>query len=52
LFGSVPQSWVVTPVQSVADLDNIKLQISKHDGKKTRVEALFQLKNILIEGID
>jgi len=41
-----PQAWLVTPVVSVHDLDNICLKSVEDKG----VNAIFELKNILIEG--
>jgi len=41
-----PQAWLVTPVVSVHDLDNICLKSVDDSG----VHAIFELKNILIEG--
>jgi UDP-glucose:glycoprotein glucosyltransferase len=41
-----PQAWLVTPVVSVYDLDNICLKSVEDKG----VNAIFELKNILIEG--
>jgi len=41
-----PQAWLVTPVVSVHDLDNICLKSVEDTG----VNAIFELKNILIEG--
>ncbi|ORX41875.1 hypothetical protein BCR36DRAFT_587674 [Piromyces finnis] len=41
-----PQAWLVTPVVSVHDLDNICLKSVEDNG----VNAIFELKNILIEG--
>jgi len=42
-----PQAWLVTPIVSVHDLDNICL---KSVDSSTGVNAIFELKNILIEG--
>lgn len=41
----VPPAWLVAPLISVHDLDNIKLSAAKTD-----VRATYQLKHILIEG--
>jgi UDP-glucose:glycoprotein glucosyltransferase len=41
-----PQAWLVTPVVSIYDLDNICLKSVEDSG----VNAIFELKNILIEG--
>jgi len=41
-----PQAWLVTPIVSVYDLDNICLKSVEDTG----VNAIFELKNILIEG--
>ena len=43
----VPPAWLVTPKESIHDLDNIKLSAIK-DG--TNVDATYELENILIEG--
>jgi UDP-glucose:glycoprotein glucosyltransferase len=40
-----PPAWLVAPKTSIHDLDNIKLSSIKSD-----VEAIYELKNILIEG--
>ncbi|KAI8855158.1 hypothetical protein BC829DRAFT_378241 [Chytridium lagenaria] len=44
-----PKGWVVRPVESVEDLDNIKLASVESTGR-SRVDALYQLRNILVEG--
>lgn len=41
----VPPPWLVTPKESVYDLDNIKLSSANHD-----INALYELEHILIEG--
>ncbi|KAF2203909.1 UDP-glucose:glyco protein glucosyltransferase precursor [Delitschia confertaspora ATCC 74209] len=43
----VPPSWLVSPSESIYDLDNIKLS-SFHTGGD--VDAVYELENILIEG--
>ena len=43
----VPPAWLVTPKESIFDLDNIKLSAVK-DG--SNVDATYELENILIEG--
>jgi UDP-glucose:glycoprotein glucosyltransferase len=43
----VPPSWLVAPVESVYDLDNIKFSAFKTGGD---VDAVYELENILIEG--
>lgn len=43
----VPPTWLVTPKESVHDLDNIKLSALK-DGSD--VDAVYELEHILIEG--
>ncbi|KAL8829521.1 MAG: hypothetical protein Q9191_001972 [Dirinaria sp. TL-2023a] len=43
----VPPAWLVTPKESIHDLDNIKLSAVK-DG--INVDATYELENILIEG--
>jgi len=43
----VPPTWLVTPKESVHDLDNIKLSSLK-DGSD--VDAVYELEHILIEG--
>ena len=40
-----PPAWLVAPKTSIHDLDNIKLSSAKSD-----IEAIYELKNILIEG--
>ena len=42
--------WVVTPVDSIHDLDNIKLSTLSKAQRHNGVEATFELKNILVEG--
>jgi UDP-glucose:glycoprotein glucosyltransferase len=46
----VPGSWLVRPIESVHDLDNIKLSSLQGDAARHGVEALFQLQNILVQG--
>ncbi|CAG8625396.1 9104_t:CDS:10, partial [Racocetra persica] len=46
----VIQSWLVTPKVSIHDLDNIRLANLDSRYKIKGVDALFELKNILIEG--
>jgi len=41
-----PQAWLVTPIVSVHDLDNICLKSVESTG----VNGIFELKNVLIEG--
>ncbi|ORX93045.1 UDP-glucose:glyco protein glucosyltransferase [Basidiobolus meristosporus CBS 931.73] len=41
--------WLVTPIASIHDLDNIRLA-DLDDRNKRGVEATFQLKHILVEG--
>ena len=43
----VPPAWLVSPKESIHDLDNIKLSALK-DG--SNVDAIYELENILIEG--
>ena len=43
----VPPAWLVTPKESIYDLDNIKLSAVK-DG--SNVDAIYELEHILIEG--
>ncbi|ORY34412.1 hypothetical protein BCR33DRAFT_510711 [Rhizoclosmatium globosum] len=43
----VPRAWVVRAVDSVHDLDNLKLDALKPG---QNVDAIFQLNNILVEG--
>jgi len=43
----VPPAWLVTPKESVHDLDNIKLSALK-DGSD--VDAIYELEHILVEG--
>ncbi|KAI8609608.1 UDP-glucose:glycoprotein glucosyltransferase-domain-containing protein, partial [Chytriomyces sp. MP71] len=42
----VPRAWVIRPIESIHDLDNIKLS----NVKSASVDAHFQLRNILVEG--
>ncbi|KAJ1958716.1 killer toxin resistant protein, partial [Linderina pennispora] len=44
----VPAAWLVTAVESVHDLDNIRLSSVKD--KSTGVSAIYRLVNILVEG--
>ncbi|CAG8465507.1 9724_t:CDS:10 [Cetraspora pellucida] len=46
----VIQSWLVTPKASIHDLDNIRLANLDNRSRIKGVDALFELKNILIEG--
>jgi UDP-glucose:glycoprotein glucosyltransferase len=46
----VPPSWLVTPKESVHDLDNLKLDVLKERLRGADIEALYELRNILIEG--
>lgn len=46
----VPSSWLVTPKESIHDLDNLKLAALKERLRGSDVEALYELENILIEG--
>ncbi|KAJ3197752.1 hypothetical protein HDU82_001379, partial [Entophlyctis luteolus] len=43
---SVPRAWVVRAIESIYDLDNLKLDVVT----TATVEAHFQLRNILVEG--
>lgn len=43
----VPPAWMVAPVQSVHDLDNIKLSSV---GERSNVDAVYELEHILIQG--
>ncbi|KAK6334395.1 hypothetical protein TWF730_003609 [Orbilia blumenaviensis] len=46
----VPPSWLVTPSETIHDLDNIKLQTFKERFGTSDLNATYVLKNILIEG--
>lgn len=46
----VPPSWLVTPKVSIHDLDNIKLSAMKGRLHGGDVEAIYELRNILVEG--
>lgn len=46
----VPPSWLVTPKESPYDLDNLKIQSLKDRLKGGDIEALYELRSILIEG--
>lgn len=46
----VPPSWLVTPKGSPYDLDNLKIQSLKDRLKGKDIEALYELRSILIEG--
>ncbi|PWW80615.1 Glycosyltransferase Family 24 protein [Tuber magnatum] len=46
----VPPSWLVTPKESPYDLDNLRIQSLKDRLKGTDIEALYELRSILIEG--
>ena len=46
----VIQAWLVTPKVSIHDLDNIRLANLDSRSRTKGVEAVFELKNILIEG--
>ncbi|KAG0132881.1 UDP-glucose:glycoprotein glucosyltransferase-domain-containing protein [Tuber indicum] len=46
----VPPSWLVTPKESPYDLDNLKIQSLKDRLKGSDIEALYELRSILIEG--
>ncbi|RPA73028.1 hypothetical protein BJ508DRAFT_216551 [Ascobolus immersus RN42] len=46
----VPPSWLVTPSESIHDLDNIKLSTMKSRLNGGDVTAIYSLRNILIEG--
>ncbi|KAJ1922201.1 killer toxin resistant protein [Mycoemilia scoparia] len=43
-----PSSWLVAPISSVHDLDNIRL--GKLTGQKPAIHAMYQLKHLLVEG--
>ncbi|KXS19757.1 glycosyltransferase family 24 protein [Gonapodya prolifera JEL478] len=45
-----PERWLVTPIASLHDLDNIKLSDLDLRSRKRGIESTFALKNILIEG--
>ncbi|KAJ2472503.1 killer toxin resistant protein [Coemansia sp. RSA 2322] len=44
----VPSAWLVTAVESVHDLDNIRLSALKD--RETGISAVYRLVNILVEG--
>ncbi|KAL1916354.1 uncharacterized protein VTP21DRAFT_5971 [Calcarisporiella thermophila] len=46
----VPGAWLVMPVSSIHDLDNIKLDALDGRSRRRGVEATFELKHILVEG--
>lgn len=46
----VPPSWLVNPEECIYDLDNLKLDSLKDRLKGSDVEALYELRSILIEG--
>ncbi|RVD89346.1 uncharacterized protein DFL_000359 [Arthrobotrys flagrans] len=46
----VPPSWLVTPSETIHDLDNIKLQTFRERFGTSDLNATYVLKNILIEG--
>ncbi|KAF8536031.1 UDP-glucose:Glycoprotein glucosyltransferase-domain-containing protein [Trichophaea hybrida] len=46
----VPPSWLVTPKESIHDLDNLKLDTLKERLRGADIEALYELESILIEG--
>lgn len=46
----VPPSWLVNPEECIYDLDNLKLESLKDRLKGADVEALYELRSILIEG--
>lgn len=46
----VPPSWLVNPEECIYDLDNLKLESLKDRLKGSDVEALYELRSILIEG--
>ncbi|KAJ3413453.1 hypothetical protein HDV05_008022 [Chytridiales sp. JEL 0842] len=46
----VPRAWLIRPVESIYDLDNLKLSTVKSEHLRRGVEAKFQLLNILVEG--
>ncbi|KAJ3377938.1 hypothetical protein HDU92_007799, partial [Lobulomyces angularis] len=46
----VPFSWMVRPIDSIYDLDNIKIANLKLSEKKYGIEAIFQLSHILVQG--
>lgn len=46
----VPGSWLVRPIESIHDLDNIKLSSLQGEAARRGVEALFHLQNLLVQG--
>ncbi|KAJ1983211.1 killer toxin resistant protein [Dimargaris verticillata] len=43
-------SWMVTPIASDHDLDNLRLATAAADGPARAIEAMFELKHIMVEG--
>ncbi|KAF3931846.1 hypothetical protein ABW19_dt0203562 [Dactylella cylindrospora] len=46
----VPPSWLVTPSDTIHDLDNIKIQTFRERFGTANLNATYALRNILIEG--
>jgi UDP-glucose:glycoprotein glucosyltransferase len=46
----VPPAWVVVSKESIYDLDNIVLSKLSPSARETGIDAIYQLKNILIDG--
>ncbi|KAI5789894.1 UDP-glucose:glycoprotein glucosyltransferase-domain-containing protein [Pyronema domesticum] len=46
----VPPAWLVSPKESIHDLDNLKLSTLKERLRGSSVEATYELESILIQG--
>lgn len=46
----VPQAWVVMPIESIHDLDNLRLKDLDSATQSAGVHASFQLRYLLVEG--
>ncbi|TGZ85725.1 hypothetical protein EX30DRAFT_393051 [Ascodesmis nigricans] len=46
----VPSSWLVTSKECIYDLDNLKIAALKDNLRGSDIEALYELRSILIEG--
>lgn len=46
----VPPAWVVVSKESIYDLDNIVLSKLSPSARETGIDAIYELKNILIDG--
>ncbi|KAJ1973687.1 killer toxin resistant protein, partial [Dimargaris xerosporica] len=43
-------AWMVTPIASDHDLDNLRLATAAADGSGGAIDAMFELKHIMVEG--